>query len=66
MEINEIVECEVGQIVQGYVCGTFIILGFYMNSGEQWAKLKCVNEDDHTVIDELPLALPTRMLKPLA
>ena len=57
---------EVNQIVQGHVCGTFVILGLYMDSGEQWASLKVVNPDDHTQVGQGELALPTRLLKTLA
>lgn len=48
----------VNQIVNGVVCGTFVILGFRVISEEWFVQLKCVNAYDHTQTSPGELALP--------
>jgi hypothetical protein len=53
----------VNQIVAGKACGTFLILGFEMRSGERMARLKAVNPADHTQTARGELTLPIERLK---
>ena len=53
----------VNQIVKGHVAGTFVILGFRIIGGEEWAQLKCVNPDNHTQTAPGELALPLTALR---
>ena len=55
---------QVGQIVNGVVAGTFVILGFRTIGGEQWAQLKTVNPENTTQMGHGELALPLDKLVP--
>lgn len=48
----------VNQIVKGKVTGTFVILGFRMIDGEEYAQLKCVNPNNHSETSPGEFALP--------
>lgn len=53
----------VNQIVNGVVCGTFVILGFRVVGKEWFVQLKCVNADDHTQTSPGELALPVANIR---
>lgn len=48
-------QLEIGTIVAGRVCGHFVILGFRMIDGEQYAQLKEVGRDGQTLPGEFAL-----------
>lgn len=56
----------VNQIVRGHKCGTFVVLGFFVRSGERFAQLKEVNPSDYTQTAPGELCLPVSMLREVA
>jgi hypothetical protein len=57
----------INQIVQGKVCGTFVILGFRSDLGDELhAQVKPVNPKDHTQTSSGEFALPVSALKELS
>jgi len=56
--MNTVSDFQVNQIVRGKVAGVFVILGFRVLGGEDYAQLKSVNPNDHTKTQPGELALP--------
>ncbi len=53
----------VNQIVNGVVCGTFVILGFREIGGQQYAQVKIVNPNNYSETSSGEFALPLTALK---
>ena len=56
----------VNQIVKGKVAGTFVLLGFRLIGGEQYAQLKTVNPANHSQTMPGELALPLTAIEAVA
>tara|TARA_R110000803_G_scaffold94877_1_gene162635 strand:- start:1057 stop:1260 length:204 start_codon:yes stop_codon:yes gene_type:complete len=54
---------KVNQIVKGKVAGHFVVLGFRVIDGQDYAQLKCVDSGDYTKTARGEIALPIEALE---
>ena len=60
---SEMNEYTTNQIVKGKVAGMFVILGFRMIGGEEYAQLKEVNPNNHAQTAPGEIALPLNAIE---